>query len=224
MLAVDCFSALEELDSIRARWTELYELDAHANFFLSWEWLHACLATQETRWLILGVREADGPYLAFLPLSCPRIPSRGPVLTRELSLAGSPRADVTGMLGITGEERRFIPALVREIKGLRWDTFTLNDYADARIAELVAELGASGYRATLGAQTPCPYIELPATWSEYLDSRSHATRRTIRAKLRRIESLPGYRLDFAPPSEAEAAIQRLLRMNSLRWGKDPRIW
>jgi CelD/BcsL family acetyltransferase involved in cellulose biosynthesis len=224
VLVVDCFSALEQLEAIRARWTELYEIDMHANFFLSWEWLHASLATERTPWVILGVRDGEGPYLAFLPLSYRRFPARGPVLSHELSLAGTPRADLTGMLGVAGEERHFIPALAREIKNLPWDTFTLSDYADTRLATLVHELDANGCHTALGEKTPCPFIELPPTWDEYVDSRSHATRRTIRAKLRKIESLPGYRLHFAPPGEAGDAIQTLLRMNSVRWRKDLRIW
>jgi CelD/BcsL family acetyltransferase involved in cellulose biosynthesis len=223
-ITVDGFSTLEQLEPIRERWTQLYELDPDANFFLSWQWLSASLATESKRWIVLGAREADGPYLAFLPLSFGRFPRIGPALTRELSLAGSPRADFTGMLGVAGQEWRFIPALAREIEALPWDNLTLSDYADARIAALAAELGSRRYSLASGETIPCPYVELPKTWEAYLDSRSHATRRTIRTKMRKIESLPGYRLHFAPLEEARDAVETLLRLNSSRWKKNLRTW
>lgn len=223
-MVVDHFSSLDELESIRPRWTALYERDSEPNVFLSWEWLRACLATEEKRWLVLGVRDGEGPYLAFLPLSFARFPQLGPKLNVELSLGGSPRADFTGMLGVAGEESRFIPALVREIEALPWDNFTLSNCADPRLAALVDEFEPSRYRIVPGEATPCPYVQLPTTWDDYLAGRGRSTRRTIRSHLRAIESLPGYRLHFAPPDEAEDAIETLLRTHSLRWKKDLREW
>jgi len=214
---VDRITTFPQLDAIETRWRTLYAADPYANLFLSWEWMRACLATQRKRWLVLGAREPGGEYTALLPLSLERFPSIGFTLNRELSLAGNPRADFTGMLGLSSEEVRFVPALAREIERLRWDNFTLADYADPRIGELAAYFRKKGYRASADEPTPSPYIALPESWETYIGSRSHATRRTIRAKLRKIESLPGYRFGFAPPDEAEGAIDVLLRINSRRW-------
>src|SRR5579862_4983078 len=208
-LIVDRISRFEELDAIEARWRELHAADPHANLYLSWEWMRACIATQRKRWMVLAVHENAGEYLALLPLSIERFPANGLTLNRELSLAGNPRADFTGMLGAPGEETRFIPALAREIERLRWDNFTLEDYADPRIADLVAHFERKGYHAVAGEPTPSPFIDLPETWEGYLASRSAATRRTIRARLRKMESLPGYRFYFAPPEEAAGAIEAL---------------
>jgi CelD/BcsL family acetyltransferase involved in cellulose biosynthesis len=216
-LIVDRIGRFEELDAIEARWRELHAADPHANLYLSWEWMRACIATQRKRWIVLAVREKTGPYLALLPLSIERFPSNGFTLNRELSLAGNPRADFTGMLGAPGEEPRFIPALAREIERLRWDNFSLEDYSDPRIGELVSYFGRAGYHVVPGETTPSPFIDLPETWEAYLESRSAATRRTIRARLRKMESLPGYRFYFAPREEAAGAIDALLRINGRRW-------
>lgn len=216
---VDRITTLEQLDALRGRWNELHAQDPHANLFLSFDWMHACLATLARRWIVLAVRETGGPYLALLPLRIERFPSIGPALNRELALAGNPRADYTGMLGVAGEESRFLPALARDITALRWDNFTLTDYSDNRIAALVALFRKDGCRVTTPEPTQSPYIELPATWDEYVSSRSCGTRRTIRNKLRRIESLPGYRYEIAAPHEATPAIEALLRINSCRWKK-----
>ncbi len=218
-MIVDRITTFEQLDALRARWKELHSQDPRANLFLSWEWMRACLATVRQRWIVLAAREGDGPYVALLPLRIERFPSVGPALNRELALAGNPRADYTGMVGLTGEESRFLPALARAIGTLQWDNFTLTDYADGRIAALVRFFQEQGCRMAAADPTPSPYIDLPETWDEYVSARSYATRRTIRNKLRRIESLPGYRLDVATPNEAGAAIEALLRINSRRWKK-----
>lgn len=223
-MVVDHFSSLRELASVRSRWMELYDGDSEASLFLSWEWLSACLATEKQRWIVLAVRDGEGPYVAFLPLTLGRFPPYGPVLSRALSLGGTPRADFTGMVGVAGEESRFIPALAREIEALPWDNFALSSCDDRRIAALIGEFLPNRYQTVRGEATPCPYVELPPTWEEYLEGRGRSTRRTIRSHLRKIESLPGYRLHFAPSDEADAAIETLLRVNSMRWRKDLRDW
>jgi CelD/BcsL family acetyltransferase involved in cellulose biosynthesis len=223
-MVVDRFSSFDQLEGIRSRWTELYENDPQANLFLSWEWLSACLTTERRSWMVLGVRDGEQPHLAFLPLSFGRFPKLGPALNRELSLGPSPRADFTGMVSTPEEAWRIIPALAREIERLPWDSFALTNCADPRVAALVGEFVPSRYRVALAEPTPCPYVRLPRTWEEYLDGRGRSTRRTIRSHLRRLESLPGYRLHFPPLEEADQAVEALLRLHSMRWKKDLRKW
>jgi CelD/BcsL family acetyltransferase involved in cellulose biosynthesis len=219
-MAVDRFSCLDEVEILEARWRELYAADPRANFFLCWEYVHACLATERVPWLVLGVRDGNGPYLAFLALNYRRFPTAGPTVNRELSLAGSPRSDYTGMLALPGSEARVIPALARQIDALPWDNFTLDDYSDERIAMLVGEFSPLHYKIAPAQPSPSPYVDLPATWDEYLGSRSFATKRTLRAKVRKVEALPGFRFRFAPPEEAAEAVDVLLRINSARWKKN----
>jgi CelD/BcsL family acetyltransferase involved in cellulose biosynthesis len=217
---VDSFATLEAFDALELRWRELYAADSRAHFFLSWEWIRACLATQPTPWLVLGARHPGGPYLGFLALNYGRFPAIGPAVNRELSLAGMPRADYTGILVSGGAEREVVAAIARHIDSLSWDNFTLNDWADDRIAMLVEELSsAARYSVAARGTTPSPYIKLPSTWEAYVDGLSHATRRTIRAKLRKVEALPDYRLTWSPPGEPAAAISLLLDMNCTRWKK-----
>lgn len=218
-MVVDRFSTLEQLEPIRSRWQELYACDSAANLFLSWEWVSACLTSEPTSWVILGARDG-GSYLAFLPLRFDRFPRRGPTLTRELWLGISARVDFTGMLGAAGDESRFLPALAREIKDLTWDTFILNNCADRRVAGLVNEFAPSSYQIATVEPTPCPYVQLPASWDEYLDSRGKSTRRTIRARLNKLQRLSDYHLYLAPPDEADSAIDALLRLHGSRWEKN----
>ncbi len=223
-MIVNRFTTLDQLETLRSRWAELYRLDPQSNLFLSWDWLYACLASEKKPWVILGVRRGEGPYLAFLPLSFARHARLGFAFHRELRLGPGPRADFTGMLGLPGDEDHFIPALAREIELLPWDSLTLANCADRRVVSLVAEFDSSRYRFVAADSTPCPFLKLPATWDSYLATRGPATRATLRKHLRRIERLPGYRLHFAPPSEAESAIEGLLRLHSARWKQSSQKW
>ena len=182
--------------------------------------MRSCLATETRPWVVLGVRDREGRYLAFLPLIFRRFPRSGPQLTSRVALAGSPRADFTGMLGVCGEESRYIPPLANALATLPWDALDFSDCADPRIVLLVGELARNGYGNDRRASAVCPYADLPSTWEKYLDSRSRATRRTIRWRLRKIESLPNYRFHFASPADVGEAIESLLRLNSLRWKRD----
>jgi CelD/BcsL family acetyltransferase involved in cellulose biosynthesis len=222
-MIVDRFTRLDQLEALRSRWVQLYEIDPHSNLFVSWDWLYACLASEKKPWVILGVRQDALPYLAFLPLSFERHPLRSP-FNRELHLGPSPRADFTGMLGMPGEEARFVPALAHEIERLPWESLTLSNCADRRIGTLIAEFGQNCYRFVPADPTACPFVDLPATWEEYLRSRGRSTRATIRKHLRRLERMPEYRLHFAPLSEAEGAIEGLLQLHSMRWRQKVRKW
>jgi CelD/BcsL family acetyltransferase involved in cellulose biosynthesis len=219
MLSVDRLTSLPQLESLKSRWIELHGEDQGAHFFTSWEWLHACLTTESNPWMILAVREGDGPYIGLLPLGDGRFPTFGPPLNRELYLAGIPRADFTGVLIANGEEYRVIPVLARYIETLPWDNFTLNDWPDDRIAALIAEFPEMKYRAKKAEPSPCPFIELPATWDAYMDSRTKHFRRTLRSKMRKCEAQPGFHFAVASPEDAEAAIDRLLELNAARWNK-----
>jgi CelD/BcsL family acetyltransferase involved in cellulose biosynthesis len=221
-MVVDRITSLAEFEALRARWTELYASDGHAHVFLSWEWLSACFATDPSGWMVLGVREADGPYLSFLPLGYGRFPAVGPALDRELYLAGIPRADYTGMLALPGEEGRVVPALARAIESLEWDNFTLNDWRDERIGALIREFSPENYAAETAEPTPCPYLALPSTWDEYVQGKKGESRRNMRAKIRAMEALPGFRfrcVRSAADDGAEEAIETVLQLNSAKWNK-----
>jgi CelD/BcsL family acetyltransferase involved in cellulose biosynthesis len=222
MLAVDRLTSFAQLDKIKDRWIELYHHDERAHFFTSWEWLQACLKTETNPWMVLAVRDGNGPYIGFLWLGDGRFPTFGPPLNRELYLGGIPRADFTGILIADGAESRVIPELARYIQALPWDNFTLNDWPDDRIAALVAEFPEISYRAKTADPSPCPLIALPATWDEYLKSRGRHMRQNLKAKMRKVESVEGFRFEVTRKRDAEAAISKLLDLNASRWNKSRR--
>ncbi|MBV9233231.1 MAG: GNAT family N-acetyltransferase [Candidatus Eremiobacteraeota bacterium] len=215
-LVVDRFTSVDALDRVRSRWNDLYESDPTASIFLSWEWMIASVSIERNPWMVLGARDGDS-YVAFLPLRFGRFPSRGPAITRELSLGLSPRVDFAGMLGLEELDAGVLPALGREIERLEWDQLIFKNCADARIARLANDFVSGGYRLSIAEPTPCPYVQLPSSWEEYLATRGRSTRRTIRARIGKLKSLPGYRLHLACLEEAESAIDGLLRLRALRW-------
>ena len=68
-MRIDVVESISDLENIRSDWDRVYMSDPHAQYFLSWTWLHSHLL-RRGRWFILALRESEptSPYVAFLPL------------------------------------------------------------------------------------------------------------------------------------------------------------
>jgi CelD/BcsL family acetyltransferase involved in cellulose biosynthesis len=84
-----------------------------------------------------------------------------------------------------------------------------------RADSLMAQLAPQGAR--LGQLQRAPFIRLPATYEEYVDSRPRKLRQELRRVVRRLDEQGfGYRL--VEPADAERALTTLEELHRMRWG------
>lgn len=223
-MPIDTISTLEEFDRARERWDYVYAGDQHANVFLTWRWLRAHFSTLPYPWLVLAYRRDAAPYTAFLPLVRKSYEPWGVELGHELFLGGYPRADFTGIVALRDDVEGAIDDFGRHIEQrLVWDNFQLLNVLDPRGAELVRHLARDAYVVRRREPEASTYVCLPPSWQEYLDRLSANARQQLRAKIRKAERLPGYRLLYADEENLEEQIETLLRLHQRHWGGDLRL-
>jgi len=229
-MPVDCIADLQQIDALKSDWNRIYRADAHAQIFLSWAWLRAHLPTMRRRWFILAYRAGvDAPYSALLPLASESFPAGSALLNRDLYLMGSPYADYTGLLADPAGEEVALREFGRHLRGEAWDNFYAADVMDPRLGRLMKALADKDAQLVDRGRTTCPFIPLPSTWDEYL--RGYLTkhfRAVLKSRIRRIESLPGFRAVAFDADNVRFHIDKTLefaqhrRPNSPGYRKDQR--
>jgi len=215
-MIIDCIQKIREFDQLKPHWDKLYAADPYATIFVSWPWIRGWLESTQEEWLVLAVRPAaNSPYVALFPLAVP-IPGH------KVSTLGNPLADHTGMLCMPGHEQQAIDALAAFVRQkLRWDQFWLVQLSDPRLERFVQETlpFRAGLRRT---QTPCPYIDLPGTWEQYLkQSLKPDARRKLRRTLKQIEDDERVYVTMAQADDLDQRIETLLALWQERWGQKP---
>jgi CelD/BcsL family acetyltransferase involved in cellulose biosynthesis len=81
-----------------------------------------------------------------------------------------------------------IHGVVDRILGLEWDVLMLGNLAEnaPRAKRLADQLAKSGCHIAASAAEPCPGMDLPGSWDEYLAGQSATRRQTIRRKERKL--------------------------------------
>ena len=223
-MQVTCISGIDEFDRLKAAWDAVYAADCHAQVFLSWDWLRGWLEATASEWFVLAARaDSDGGYAAFLPLGRRALRKRRCRTEWELYMAGSPLADYTGFLCLPGCEQEAIPALADHVeKQLEWDRLDLKDVLDPRLDLFLRHISPEKCAVEQVGSTVCPYVELPGTWEQYLQTLvGPKSRREFRRCLGRIERGEPLRLTHLTGASGDLHIEVLLRLWQLRWSARP---
>ena len=218
MIAIERIGTEDALDRLRPQWEELYARDEHRSVFLSWPWLRSYLPTGRYAWSILLARDGT-ELIALLPVARSGFPHRSLSLDRELHMGANPAADYTGMLCLPGREHEAIAAFAGVIARDAWENFNLSDTRDPRMEQLARQIAARvrGTFEQLGDER-CMYIELPATWDEYLRGLPKDSRRKTLRVMRLVAELPGYRVTEATAADFEQHVEILFRLKIARFG------
>lgn len=212
------------LARLEVPWRELEEADTKAHIFLSWPWMEARLRSLRQPWRVLVVRRGrGGEVVGLLPLRSLREGERW-------GMAGSPLADLTGLLCAPGDEEAVIDALASVLTEVLLDLpggggLTLSDVHDPRVEGLLARLADVGWSTSARQGVVCPHLELgpelEGDWDRLLATRlSASSRATVRRKLRGLEALPGFRVTSIADGGAHS-IETLLTLWQRRWGTLP---
>jgi tetratricopeptide (TPR) repeat protein len=203
-MKVHVFEHLDDLQKHRRRWEEVFELDSEANFFMSWVWIIASLSNQQTfdiPWLVLAVKPEDveANYVAFLALSVFTENDSELGLHSQLGWAGVTDSPYPGFICIPGFEAEAAIAFGQYLRQREvWSVLKLwhvrND--SLRLQHLlnslkgddleIVDVSDKVYRNELDTvdNSICPYIQLPSTWEDYVQSLGASTRKTVRKKIK----------------------------------------
>ncbi|MGO4712007.1 GNAT family N-acetyltransferase [Bradyrhizobium sp. 2TAF24] len=230
-MRIDIIDRVETFHRLRDNWNAVYDADADAQLFLSWEWLAGWLPNLSTPWVILAARDdqpEDAPYVAFFPLRFEVKADAAGHLTNELKMAGSYAADYTGLIARPDAEARAIAAFVRQIRQLHWASFSVDNFRGSalRFRQLLAHFSQATFVATplnrVNAHDQvdnaiCPYAQLPPDWNAYLDTLSANTRQKIRRLLKLVDCGDAYHITHTTAATVQNDLRTLLKFWEARW-------
>jgi CelD/BcsL family acetyltransferase involved in cellulose biosynthesis len=216
-MQVNLINRVDEFDALRSSWDGVFASDPNASVFVSWAWLRGWFETSPHPWTVLAARrEAGGPWMGFMPISV-----RGGAIyrfdqVREIRMAGEPAADYTGFVCEPSVEREVIGGFADFIANhMQWDRLRLKEVNDSRIDMFVQALPARSVQVHEGTGTCCPYIPLPTTWEEYLQTGlTYETRKSLRKKLRLVER--ECRVTHLNGTNSEDQIEALLKLAAMK--------
>lgn len=231
---VDRIERYGDFVALREQWEAVYDADPDAQHFLSWRWMSTWLESKESDgrntggWIILVARPSAEATtcLAFLPLRLrPDEPSGVPRLT----MAGRRYADYSGLICRPEAHSEAIPALAEYGRRLPWRRWQLENLrCSPHVLRLItARFPPEAFNVVEtknfneGEETDnsiCPYVELPATWDEYLANRLSANaRQKLRRLLRTVEGSSDLSITHATAATIERDITILLQLWKNRW-------
>jgi CelD/BcsL family acetyltransferase involved in cellulose biosynthesis len=223
-VAVQFLSTAEEFARLAPQWNELHDAAATVSIFNSWIW-------QYQWWQVYGAGQPlrllvaleGGEAVGILPLYIHRAKVMGvPVrMLRFVGTGADTHPDDLGPLLAPGREDEIGLKLAQAaLRVSEADVFVLSDIDPrSRFAGALERAAAAAHRPSL--VTPCEriaYVELPATWTEFLKSLS-SDRRT-RLKSARKKAAAAHALRFFVWDDAanlDRAIDRLVQLHRNRW-------
>lgn len=231
---VDVIDTFEEFKRLRLNWDSLYAIDSEAQFFLSWIWLSQLFLRRPDSWCVLAAKPSQGDldYVAFFPLRpMTRFSKSRDEYINEIYMGGNFWADYTGLICHPDFEQAAIPAFSEHLKSMSWVRLHLESFraSDQRLALLTDQFAARDFRKSYRNRTSkvdginnliSPFICLPASFDEYLQTRVSAnTRQKIRRFLRKIDSSDDLSIDASTPSTREQDLDALISYWKNRWAE-----
>ena len=189
---------LTSFQDIRAQWLELLSRCSVNTFYLMPQW-------QEVWWdSFREGREMAGFYLKDGIGDGTGAGERDSVtaiasLSRQgesLSFVGSTETfDYNDFMVLPGREDEFFSAFMGWLEDEEWGVLELPSLIEGSpTLEFLPELARRrGYHVEVTEEDVTPGLPLPSTWDEYLSGLSKKNRHELRRKLRRLESVEGWR-------------------------------
>jgi tetratricopeptide (TPR) repeat protein len=240
-MKVQLFENLAELELLKDNWERLCTLDTAANFFLSWTWIYGCLRFQHETglpWIVLAAKQADDDldYVAFLPLTLFTKDDAELGVYTQLSLSGVADSHYSGFVCVPEQAVDAAIAFsqylqreevwsVFELQHLQSSSLKLQVLSDSfsKDAFKIVDLHNRVYRNELDAvdNSICPYINLPESWEDYLQSLGPSTRKNLRKKLKqfsqRAEFGDDYKITYSDSHSIDADLHALLNLWQRNW-------
>ncbi|MBN8559821.1 MAG: GNAT family N-acetyltransferase [Leptolyngbya sp. UWPOB_LEPTO1] len=233
-IEIDIIDDFEIFQTIRNTWESIYNADHQARFFSSWIWLSGVLKRYDQfheSWFILAAksRSRGSEYVAFFPLYLTALENPDGSFHSELVMAGVADADHVGFICLPEYEIAVSSAFAAFLQQEEWWTFELDNIAtiEGRISLILKEFLTEGFELKERCYVSdldhidnniVPYIDLPGTWEQYLQTVvSSNTRHKIRRFFRKIEDSSEFHLTYANADNFEDHLEVLLELWRSNW-------
>lgn len=198
-------------------WDAVFAQDPEATPFASSGWAEAWLREWEHdpgRPIILTVEDA-GQIVGVASFA---MRNRGPF--RVLNTLGQPPGDYWDIVAVDSEREGVLAAVVGWLLSSRrrWDVVSLTALRQGSATERALE--AAPLRIARRDPVPCPGIELPSTFDEYLKELPSKRRTNIRRHLRTLDDERVVELrEVTSPERLPATLERWQEIRTRQWSE-----
>lgn len=224
-----------DLAALEPAWNELCaerpELVLSPTWVRSWWRVYGSTGGRELRTIV--VRDDEGKLVGLWPLLSRLALEKRAVPFRRLEMLGSGErredevcSDYLAPLVLPARRREVIAAMVGALAGGRlgaFDDLVVPDMPaeDPVVRDLVEELGARGWDATLTSSGHCPFVALPKTWDAYLAALDGDRRYFVKKSLRELETWANKRpielRRIDREVDLDAGVETLVALHEGRW-------
>jgi CelD/BcsL family acetyltransferase involved in cellulose biosynthesis len=218
-VAVACVPLNDALRELPSEWEGLRER-SDASPFAGWAWHRAWSSSApeaELRACHTVVLRSGGRVEAILPLASRSVAfrrQRATALTWAIGDLGCPdHLDVLALPEANFDA--FVPAL----RALPWDILILGNLAASapHAMRLAQALARHGCAVRWNELWPCPYLDLPATWDEYLATLSPNRRQVLRRRERVLDREHTVTVTDYEGGRLDEGWRHLVALHEQRW-------
>lgn len=221
-----------EFDLLKEAWDTLLSNSPTDNFFMSWEWIRLwwqiyALPSDE---LCIVVMEQENKVTAIAPCYLRKRKLSGFLKVKRLMFLGT---HDRGDDDVCSDFMDFIydKNLGAEFIASFFDVMVKNNYCSEMFLlrmdrasptwEIVTKLSKKYHFFTIlpSGKYESPYIQLPATWDDYLESRSSSMRYKIRRERKKLENIENisFKCSSLSEDEIQQRLEILIDLHGKRW-------
>lgn len=227
-MTIRVIRTVEELQELAEVWDELVASSHRRSVFLSWRWVSAWMKSflGPNKLLCLVVYDDDKP-VAIAPFWVKRMRFGKLFTIRSLRLLVSEKvgADHLDLISVLKDRAAMVDMIWKELFGpLRkeWDMLAMDDIpTDSRTLDRMKWLAEEDYRCIkteFKGYEVCPYLPLPPTYEEFLESLSRKHRYSINRYKRLLSEQGELRLErVSNREELDKAMNLLIALNRKSW-------
>ncbi len=208
------------LMELAAEWDELLDASHAPSVFLTWTWVSSWLETLGSRHQLLAVTArdpSDGRLAGVAPLAIetrrtPPLPTHRALVMIGSGIAAPDHLDLILRRGHDHAAEALWSAVM--LRG-GWDLIDLHGLRPgSHAADLIVRL-PGGSRVSI-RPSPCPYLQLPAAWDDFLSGLGRSLRQNLGRYGRKLDREAGARVVerlVSAPGEAEPTLLDLAELH-----------
>lgn len=222
--------SIEEFSGLEKTWNDLLSASPSDNFFLRWEWLwnwwqvYSEKSDELAIFLLFSGNEITGiaPFYVRKKLLGGLYPvKRMMFLSTQESGEGDVGSDYMDIIYMKGNEDEFVHLIFELIvRQNLCDEIYLSkiDNTSATFSLFQKEAGDINFLKIIANEFVSPYIELPSTWEDYLNSLSSTMRYKIRNERRKLTKFKNIIFRKAESeTELNSGFDEIVRLHQQRW-------